>query len=88
MAAPSAGINFSYTAQPLHENSYHALIEARLLAGNRLTNEGDGREDFPGRNVVALVPAVHRSGEERLEHRFELVHEVLREVILGRITGM
>ena len=40
--------------------------------------KGDGHEDFPGRNVVARVPAVCRSGEERLERRFEPVQEVLR----------
>jgi hypothetical protein len=76
------------TAQSLHEHSCHALIEAGLLAGDRLTNEGDGHEDFPGRNVGARVPAVYRSGEERLERRFESVHEVLREVIVGRVTGV
>jgi hypothetical protein len=80
--------SFSNTAQSLHEHSCHALIEARLLAADRLTNEGDGHEDFPGRNVVARVPAVYRSGEERLERRFEPVHEVLREVIVGRVTGV
>jgi hypothetical protein len=35
-------------AQSLHEYPCHVLIEARLLAGDRLTDEGDGREDFPG----------------------------------------
>jgi len=59
-----------------------------LLAADRLTNEGDGHEDFPGRNSVARVPAVYRSGEERLERRFEPVHEVFREVIVGRVTGV
>jgi hypothetical protein len=59
-----------------------------LLAGDGLANEGDGHEDFPGRNVVARVPAVYRSGEERLERRFEPVHEMLREVIVGRVTGV
>ena len=78
--------SFSNTAQSLHEHSCHALIEARLLAADRLADEGDGREDFPSRNVVARVPAVYRSGEERLERRFEPVHEMLREVIVGRVT--
>jgi hypothetical protein len=78
----------SNTAQSLHEHSCHALIEARRLAGDRLAHEGDGREDFPGRNVVARVPAVHRPGEERLERRREPVHEVLREAIVGRVTGV
>ena len=76
------------TAQSLREHSCHAPIEARLLAADRLTNEGDGHEDFSGRDVVARVPAVYRSGEERLERRLEPVHEVLREVIVGRVTGV
>jgi hypothetical protein len=59
-----------------------------LLAADRLTNKGDGHEDFPGRNVVARVPAVYRSGEERLERRFEPVQELLREVIVGRVAGV
>jgi hypothetical protein len=59
-----------------------------LLAGDGLANEGDGHEDFPGRNVVARVPAVYRPGEERLERWFEAVQEVLREVIVGRVTGV
>jgi len=49
--------------------------------------KGDGHEDFPGRNVVARVPVVDRSGEERVERRFEPVHEVPREVIVGRVAG-
>jgi hypothetical protein len=48
----------------LHEHSRHALIEARLLAADRLTNEGDGREDFPGRDFAARVPALNRVGEQ------------------------
>src|SRR5215469_15955979 len=80
--------SFGNMAQSLHEHSCHALIEARLLAGDRLANEGDGREDFPGGDVVARVPAVYRSGEERLERRFEPVQEVLREIIVGRVTGV
>jgi len=59
-----------------------------LLAADRLTDEGDGREDFPSRNVVARVPAVHRTREERLERRFDPVQEALREVIVGWITGV
>jgi hypothetical protein len=59
--------------QSLHEHSCHALIEARLLAADRLANEGDGHEDFSGGNVAARVPAVYRPGEERLERRFEPV---------------
>jgi transposase len=80
--------SFSNTAQSFREYSCHALIEARLLAGDWLANEGDGHKDFPGRNVVARVPAVCRSAEERLERRFEPVQEVLREVIVGRVTGV
>ena len=52
--------------ESLYEHSCHALIEARLLAADRLTNEGDGREDFPGRNVVARVPAKLVSAVARL----------------------
>jgi hypothetical protein len=59
-----------------------------LLAGDRLTNEGDGHEDFPGRNIVARVPGVYRPGEERSERRLEPVQEVLREVIVGWVTGV
>lgn len=77
---------FSNTAQSFHEHACHAPIEPRLVAADRLTNEGYGHEDFPGRNVVAREPAVYRSGEERLERRLEPVHEVLREVIVGRVT--
>jgi hypothetical protein len=66
----------------------HALVEARLPAGDRLTYESDGHEDFPGRNVVTRVPTVHRSGEKHLERRFEQVQELLREVIVGRFTGV
>jgi hypothetical protein len=76
------------SAQSLHEHQCHALIEARLLARDRLADEGDGREDFAGRHVVARVPAVYRPGEEPLERRIEPVHEVLREVIVGRVTGV
>src|SRR5664279_4317992 len=72
--------------QSIDEHFGHALVEAWLLAADRLTDEGDGREDFPGRNVVARVPAVYRSGEERVERRFEPVQQVLREVIVGRVT--
>jgi hypothetical protein len=59
-----------------------------LLAADRLTDEGDGREDFSSRNVVACVPALYRSGEERLERRLEPVQEMLRQVTVGRVTGM
>ena len=55
--------------QPLHEHQCHALIEARWLAGDRLAEAGGGHEDFPGRNVVARVPAIYRPGKERLERR-------------------
>jgi hypothetical protein len=72
----------------LHEHSRHALIEARLLAGDRLAKEGDGHKDFPGRHVGAHVPAVYRSGEERLERRFDPVQKMLWEVIVGRVTGV
>jgi len=74
--------------QSLHEHLCHALIEARLLAADRLANEGDGHKDFPSRNFIARVPAVYRSGEERFERRFEPVQEVLREVIVGRVAGV
>src|SRR5664279_3267299 len=74
--------------QSLHEHVGHALIEALLLAADRLTDEGDGGEDFPGRHVVARVPAVYCSGEERVERRFEPVEEVLREVIVGWVAGV
>jgi hypothetical protein len=47
------------------------LIEARLLATDRLTNEGDGREHFLGGDVVVGAPAVYRSGKERSEGWFE-----------------
>ena len=80
--------SFSNTAQSVHEHSCHALIEARLLAADRLADEGDSHEDFPGRNVVARVPAVYRSGQEPLERRFKPVHEMLRKVIVGRVTGV
>jgi hypothetical protein len=59
-----------------------------LLTADRLTNEGDGREDFPGRNVVARVPTVHRPGEERLERRSEPVEEVLREVSAESVSSI
>jgi hypothetical protein len=74
--------------QSLHELSRHALIEARLVTADRLTNEDGGREDFPGRSVVARIPAVYRSIEERLERGLEPVHEVLREIVVGRVTGV
>src|ERR1017187_1308924 len=74
--------------QSVQEHFGHALVEAWLLAADRLTDEGDGREDFPGRNVVARVPAVYRSGEERLERRLEPVQQMLRQVTVGRVTGM
>lgn len=80
--------SFSDTAQSLHEHSCHALIEARLLAADRLTNEGDDHEDFPGRNFVARVPVLYRAGEKRLERRFEPVQEMLRQVIVGRVAGV
>jgi hypothetical protein len=60
-------------AQSLDEHSCHALVEAWLFAGDRLANESYGREDFPGRDVFARVPARCRSGEERVERRFEPV---------------
>src|ERR1035437_5779180 len=63
--------------QSVQEHFGHALVEAWLLAADRLTDEGDGREDFSSRNVVARVPAVYRSGEERLERRLEPVQELL-----------
>ena len=74
--------------QSVQEHFGHALVEAWLLAADRLTDEGDGREDFSSRNVVARVPAVYRSGEERLERRLEPVQEMLRQVTVGRVTGM
>lgn len=39
--------------QSVQEHFGHALVEAWLLAADRLTDEGDGREDFSSRNVVA-----------------------------------
>jgi hypothetical protein len=48
----------------LHEHSCHALIEARLRAADRLTDEGDRREDFSGRHFVECVPTLLRSHEE------------------------
>src|SRR5450631_1001149 len=74
--------------EPVQEHFGHALVEAWLLAADWLTDEGDGREDFSSRNVVARVPAVYRSGEERLERRLEPVQEMLRQVTVGRVTGM
>jgi hypothetical protein len=74
--------------QSLDEHSSHALVEARLFAEDRLADESCGRADFPGRNVVARVPARCRSVQERVERRFEPVEEALREVIADRVTGM
>ena len=36
------------TAQSIDEHFGHTLIEAWLLTPDRLTEKGDGREDFPG----------------------------------------
>jgi hypothetical protein len=36
-----------------------------LLAADRLTNEGDGHQDFAGRNVVARVPPAIQQTELR-----------------------
>ena len=74
--------------QPVQEHFCHALVEAWLLAADRLTDEGDGRGDFSSRNVVARVPALYRSDEEHLERRLEPVQEMLRQVTVGRVTGM
>jgi hypothetical protein len=74
--------------QSVQEHFGHALVEAWSLAADRLTDEGDGREDFSSRNVVAGVPAVYRSGEERLQRWFEPVQEVLRQVVVGGVAGV
>jgi hypothetical protein len=75
-------------AQSLHEHSCHALVEAWLLAGDGLADESYGREDFPGRDVLARVPARYRPGQERAQRRLELVEETLREAIVGGVTGV
>jgi hypothetical protein len=75
-------------AQSLHEHSCHALVEAWLLPRDGLADESYGREDFPGRDVLARVPARYRPGQERAERRLELVEETLREAIVGGVTGV
>jgi hypothetical protein len=76
------------TSVSLQEHFGHALVEACWLAADRLTDEGDGCEDFSSRNVVACAPAVYRSVQERLERRLEPIQEMLRQVTVGRVTGM
>src|ERR1700691_1807372 len=89
-AGPATGSTpvLANMAQSLHEHSCHALIEAWLLAGDGLADESYGREDFPGRDVLARVPARYRPGQERAERRLELVEETLREAIVGGVTGV
>jgi len=41
------------TPYSLHEHPHHPLIEIRRLAGNRLAEERDGREDVAGRHIGA-----------------------------------
>jgi hypothetical protein len=76
------------SSQSVDEYSSHALIEIRLLAADRLTNEGDRVEDFPGRDVITCVPAVYRSGEQCVERWFEPVQKALWEAFVGRIAGV
>jgi hypothetical protein len=72
----------------LHGYLGHTLIEARLLAGYRLADEGGGHEGLPGVNVTPRVPLVHCSAQQPLERWFELVEEALRQAAVSRVTGV
>lgn len=74
------------SSHPIHENANHALVEAKLLTGDRLANESNSRENLSGRDIGARVSTIDCSMKKPLERRFEAVQQMFWEIVVRWVT--